>query len=207
MITLNSMAEQILRILSGGDIPDDFEFQPEDIIMSITQYQGAFLYEALADKSRKNPGAIPPELLTVYRDVAVSYDSGLALYYSSLPSGYMGLPFDKGVFHVSGMQGQMVPWMRIASGSYGLYHGLEAGCVAGKKSYWVEGDRLYYQNVTPDDTKVLIKMVAKPSDIDPDDELPISTDHMARIVEAVVSLYAKAMAGPHDSANDSNQQK
>lgn len=203
MSTLNTMSEQVLRLLAGGDVPDDFRFEREEIILAIGQTFGEAIAAKLEEKFRKNPRSVTPELLTVYRDQEVLEDSELDLRYTVLPADYQTLPYDKGVWFVGAMRGQE-PFKRIGNGSFSLYSNLEAGNMNGHVGYYIEGNRIYYPTNPPDlDLKILIKMVAKPSDIDPDAKLPIPSDMEAYIIREVVELFGFGMQQDQDYENDS----
>lgn len=211
MSSLKSLTEQILRILSSGNISDDINWDEREIAKAIGQSRDRRMRLFILETSKMDGEiAVTPDMLSVYKNVTVSKDSDLNQYYSELPVGILaGLPYDMGIYHISLMQDQQNSFKRVPNGGVSLYHGLEASNLEGNTGFYYESGRVYYTNYLEEwyPGRVLMKLVAKTDDIDLDAEIPMPAEMELDVVNEVISLYGASQQQRKDTTNDSEDNR
>ena len=115
----------------------------------------------------------------------------------------MSLPRDMGILHVSYTKDQYNAFIRMPNGSVGLFGNLPSSRLLGREGFWVEYDRVYYnENVNPNLDKVLVKLVVVSKDIPPDALFPMPAELEGDVVRDVVQLYTMMRNALHDEEND-----
>lgn len=207
MITKSLLAEQVLRILSGGDISRDSSVTYQEVILAINQMRDKLVREDVWARRAAGDDDINGEYLSRYC-VDVECDSKTGQYFSTLPVRPINLHRDKGVYKVSYVKDPSTAFVPSTATAAGLYKGLEAETMNGRKSYYLEADKIFYENVTGEDLlkQVLVVMVASSSEIGEDDEFPIPADKEADVIQYVVQLYSTQKQRPEDNINDNVDQ-
>lgn len=207
MKSLRQMAEQILRLLAGGDIPSDFEIKEGEIILAIGQERDKLVrLRKFEDEKMGSEYAISPSFLSIYNSVEIKKDETRDLYYSELPGKPMSLTRDEGVWEISFTQGDWDSFKRIPTGSTSLFNGLEASNLEGHIGYTREGEKIYYRGMPKDlsSNKVLMKLVLDSGSVDPNDPLPMPSDMEADVINLVLRRFMPSVTKPDDKLNDSN---
>jgi len=206
--TLGTMAERIIRDLSGGDIPSDspykFEFvvehvrdvMAEDLKLEVLQRRGA-------SGGKEDDRSPITQFIATYPDVVVKVEAPTGRSYIDLPTSYPSLKFNKGIYWVSKMQSQK-PFIPVA------YHSVVLQLSHGdferdNQGYYVEGLKVFFlRDITKDEIKkVLLKMIVPAADtLGPDDPLPLLPENVSRIMDAVKQrIQNRAL---QDRLNDNN---
>ena len=92
----------------------------------------------------------------------------------------------------------------MPNGSIGLYNGLLSSNLGGREGYFVEGNKIYYNDNVSNccGHKVLIKMVLNSGSIANDVLFPIPADIQSEVIKNVVQLFVQSKGLPHDEQND-----
>lgn len=203
--TKNKLAEQIIRLLDGGDPSDDSKHDKRAIILHIEQavaflVKGNFLKTLLVADT-----GIDSHYISTFRNVEVLRDDELEMSYSEIPHSYIELPKDKGIHLVCAMKAQDVPYVPVRNGSQALYSHSAASNLEGRTGFWPEAKRIYYTKdiFTAGCKKVLMKLIVpSPSNVDDDDSYPISTDMELPVINQVLQLMGVNV--PTDDVNDNS---
>ncbi len=219
MTTKNKIAEQALRILSGGSPTRDSKIAIQEIMIAVEQ---AFAYTVkLAWFQNKNEGLSELNGTYVYtfRNQDIIQDTELNQYYTALPGSYIDLPHELGIQTVAFMPqvnkdyqpvskgSQDDPIVRVPNGFLGLTRGLAVGALENRIGYYVEGTRIYYVNMTKSNygNKVMIKLAVSLDGIDQDEQINIPPEVQKQIVDMVVERYAPEQIAKKDIVNDNNK--
>ena len=177
--TKRKLAEQVMRIISGGSVKNDFQIDIREIMISIEQERDRLVKIELFNSMREGDPGIIGNFISTFSNVEVKEDKDKKLFYSDLPACPISLPYDKGVYQISYMQDQSSTFVRIPNGAIGLYNNMPSKKLLGREGYWVESNydainnnqsvtRVYYNdNIKDCLSKVLIKLVAASKDIPP----------------------------------------
>tara|TARA_R110000824_G_scaffold311311_3_gene498485 strand:+ start:2772 stop:3398 length:627 start_codon:yes stop_codon:yes gene_type:complete len=202
--TKKQLAEQITRILNSGDVTHDNSIDPRELLLAIEQERDRLVRLRLFESLSRGEGEIPGDVVSTFDSITIKKDTIKNLLYSSLPGRIMSLPKDMGILHVSYTKDQYNAFIRMANGSLSLYNGLVSSMIGGRGGYWLEGDRIYYNNSVDDccGNTVIIKMIMNSGDVDPNDIFPIPPDMEAEVIRNVMQLYAPMKSVPNDEQND-----
>jgi hypothetical protein len=112
-------------------------------------------------------------------------------YYILIPSSYLRLPHEYGINSVSFMKGASSQFVRVSTGSYGMWENIKAGILGGRQTYYVEASRMYFPKMkTSDVGNILLKIAIGLDNVDIDEPLNISRDLVDQIVNIVVVKFA-----------------
>lgn len=207
--TKRILAEQCMRILSGGYVTRDTEFDIREIMLAVEQARDRLVKQEVMSTSFSSTSAfvdtsgVLGNYISVYDNVDILEDNNKELRYSLLPAMPLALPDDKGVYHVSYQKDQRASFVRMPNGSLGLYANLPSSRLLGKEGFWVEHDKIYYNdNVGFGLEKILLKLVVVSKDIPPDSPFPMPAELESDVVRDVVELYTVMRNAVHDEQND-----
>lgn len=202
--TKKQLAEQILRILNSGDVSTDNSIDPRELLLAIEQERDRLVRLRLFESMKMGNPTIPGDVVSAFDSIKIKKDVVKNLLYSDLPGRVMSLPEDKGIAHVSYTKDQYNAFVRMPNGSLSLYNGLLSSMIGGRGGYWLEGDRLYYNDGVDDccGNTVIVKMVMNSGDLEPDAPFPIPSDLESEVIRNVIGLYASMKQIPNDEQND-----
>src|SRR3990167_2551671 len=210
------LAQQIIRILSGGTPSRDSEFSEGHIMMAVSQ---AFAYAVKTNLfQNKAEGEYDVSGGFIYSfegdgsGVPIQFDKNKELYYCEMPASVISLPNEIGISSVSFMHDLQNSFVRVPYNFMSLTKGREIRGLQNQKPYYLENDskgggRLYFPTLNKTDIKegkgMLLRLVAAIQDIDEDTPLNLDAAIQAEIVQSVVKLYSIENSIPKDVVNDS----
>jgi hypothetical protein len=201
MTTANKLAEQVLRMLSGGDPSDDSGFDLREIKLLVIQVLNTlvrtnFFQNIQVEKDQ----AAADTFLVTFRNIPLAKDEETDEYYFLLPAFPVDIPGGKGLKQVSGMQDEN--FLINPAGADMIYRKLPAGGMGGNIGCHQEGQRMVIENPCNKDLPDLIKVKMITAGVD-DKPLPIPPDQEILVVERVFQLLGRPM--PQDKVSDSNK--
>jgi len=202
MVTRRSLAEQVLRLVSGFKPTQDRNIDLREIMIAIDQARDAavvkWMYQNLQTEGQ---GYVAGDFLNTYTDKP-SYDSSRKRHYLKLKYNVFSLPHDIGVYHVSLLEDEDTPFVPMRNGYMSLFKGMAAKKKLDNISYFVENQKLWFDGDIDDDWEcnLLIKMVAVSGTIPDDDEYAIPNGLALEIVSQVAQIYG--VKAPSDNKND-----
>lgn len=123
--------------------------------------------------------------------------------YVELNFSILGMNDNMGIVQVSLTAEDEGSFVGINPGMLSTYSILEAGGGAGRTMYWVEGKRIYFKNIKPYATEVLVKCI--PSifgNLDEDEEIAQPYEFDALLVDGTVQSLQEQKFTPEDKAGD-----
>lgn len=198
------IAEQILRIINAGDVTADSKYDIREIILAVEQERDRLVRLRLFESLQMGEMIVAGDVISSFDNVLIKNDSVKDMLYSDLPGNPLSLPNDYGVWQVSYQKNQKSAFIRMPNGSIGLYNGLLSSNLGGREGYFVEGNRIYYNDNVSNccGHKVLIKMVLNSGSIANDVLFPIPADIQSEVIRNVVQLFVQSKGLPHDEQND-----
>lgn len=205
--TLATLSQQIIRVVSGGDQSKDSQLDIREVSLYVGQTIEEFIKrDMLSDYKeglKTGDPHIPSNYIATFRNLPVIVDEETAQWYVEIPSSYLSLPNNLGIYQVSGMKNIRKPFVISDSGSIGIYDGLPSSYLEGRVECYVEGLRMYFNcNARQKGiTKVLMKIITgNPSNLGLNDPLPLSPSEAKEIVKEGVILFSSK--GIQDKFND-----
>ena len=196
--TKTQIAEQILRLLNSGDVTSDNDIDIREVILAVEQERDRLVRLRLFESLQMG------DVISSFDNVLIKNDSTKDMLYSNLPGNPLSLPNDYGVWQVSYQKNQKSSFIRMPNGSMGLYNGLPSSALGGRDGFFVEGNKIYYNDSVSDccGNKVLIKMVLNSGSIANDVTFPIPADIQSEVIKNVIQLFSIQKQFPHDEQND-----
>lgn len=184
--TKRKLAEQILRIKAGGDVPRDFFIKPEEVYLLIAQATNYLLKLEYYQRAKEGDKGAPTHFIATFEDILVKEHATRGFDYIDLPADYVSLPHNKGVWHISPMgcedeeviivenHAQFMDLNSVAS----LYENNLAAKIEGKKA-------IFLTDVSPG-TKMLVKLIiADPNTLGENETFPCPPEMELQIIEMV----------------------
>ena len=202
MITLKAIAEQVKRILEGGDPSDDSQLDIREVGLAVQQVRNEIISAKVENAINKGHLTLDGAYLTVFNNVPIQFDSNRDVFYSDIPFQYASLPHDMGVYRVALMQDRFNDFVRVPSGGAFMFNGMETFRETNHKLYELKGSRIEYLDVTLENKEVLIEGVALVEDFEVDNDIGIPADIQAMVVARSVELLSTQKQIPQDKVND-----
>lgn len=169
MRTLRQIAQEAIRLESGGDVSDDTRFSEAYTILMARQAANKLISPLIyANMNEGDRGTLP--LLIVGYEVSVT--GTVPNRKVTLPEAYNNYAFGKGLYGIAPIEDPTNHF--IPRNSPAVSRNLPcADLEPDQNSYYTEGLTAYFDE-NMDLKKVLVKVImAAPSSVGPDDNLPI----------------------------------
>ena len=202
MIRLSTIAEQVRRLISGGDPSDDSQLDIRDIGLAAQEVRVAIISEKIEKGLKNSEMSIDGSYLTILESVPILYDEKKDTFYSDIPVQYAALPNGMGIWRVSLMKDKFNNFVRIATGGTSMYARMETLGISTRKAYENKGTRLEYLNVTEDNKEVLMEVIGMAEDFDEDTQFPMPANILAQVVTGVMQIVAPQVEIPQEKSND-----
>ena len=201
------IAEQILRLINSGDVTSDNDIDIREIILAVEQERDRLVRLRLFESLQMGEMIVAGDVISSFDNVLIKKDSVKDMLYSDLPGNPLSLPNDYGVWQVSYQKNQKSSFIRMPNGSMGLYNGLPSSALGGRDGFFVEGNKIYYNDSVSDccGNTILLKMVLNSGSISNNVSFPIPADVQSEVIKNVTQLFSIQKQFPHDEQNDNIQ--
>lgn len=210
MIIKEVFAEQVLRLLNGGDYSTATSIKKQDVYIAAEQARN-YLIEKYVNLQGDD---IIDEFVSVYDDVVVKKNEKRNRLYIELPAQLISLRDGKGMRHIGPMQDEANPFIFLKGGNEFTYDGLEAGNIEGRTGYWIEGASkssetpiAVFKNmpVQLEGKELLVKMVSSIYSLDEDAYIPIPAIAEIEYLQLVLEIMKGQKTMPKDKTADNNE--
>lgn len=176
------LAEKAKDILGKGDI--------QALASACIDAYAVVVKQGWYENKQDGTSEVDGAFVYTFKNVAPILDLDLDKYYAVIPSSYVRLPHEMGINYVSLMANQNKPFMRLNSGSIGMWSNLKSNVLGGHQTYYVEGIRMYFPKMTNvSNGNILLKLSIALDNVDVDETLNIPPDMASMIVDMVVAKY------------------
>jgi len=176
------LAEKARDILGKGDI--------QAIISACVDSYAVVVKQSWYENKQDGINEVDGVFQYTFKNIVPEVDLDTDFYYIVIPSSYVRLPHEAGINAVSFMKQQDKPFVRINSGSVGIWANLKANIMGGAQTYYVEGIRMYFPKMTSvSNGNILLKLAIALDAVDVEEVLNIPPDMASAIVDMVVAKY------------------
>lgn len=203
MITKAILAERILRKINGGDYATSKQVDKRDVYLEIEACRNTLISKYLNIEGDDING----DFISTYTGVKILKDKTRNRLYSVLPAQVISLRAGKGIRQISGAKDERNVYIPMNAGDMGVFAGLEAEQLGGKIGFWLEGDKVYYNDNMPFDFEgheVLIKMISSIYALPEDAWIPIPAEVETELQDLVMQKLAPQDSKPKDKTSDNN---
>lgn len=185
--TKERLAEQVLRILNGGDINYEENLDNRDIQLYIEQAVAILVKRGFLQSKGGEVGEINGSLVLTFPNIVVKED--FMGFFAEIPSCTVGLMEGRGIHEVGDNGGAYIPTM---NGWAALSEGLDGVNLEGRIGFYQDNKILRFFNTNNfKDHVVYMKLVAAFDAIDEDVQINIPLDMQAEIINLTIELFAK----------------
>lgn len=195
-MTPNQLSEIISTLLGYNDA--DKKSNQQDVWFVCDSVRGTLINEYIEKYGKTALGQFVYPLI-----YDVQYDSVRARKYIDLGTQILGGDYNSGIASVSLPQEEDDCFVMTSAGLTSVYSGLEAGLATGKKKCWIEGTRMYFLNLEPQQTKILVKGVPSLfALLSYDDNIPQPLEFNQLLIDAAMQRFMIQKETPQDGNND-----
>ena len=185
MITIRMLAQEIIRLDSGGDVSFTTPYNEQYVMRFVRQAANTFLAPMILNNMANDDRGSLPMLIVGYEVDVLGDDTHK---YITLPEFFMQLPFNRGLKGIAPIEEPDHEY--IPRHNPGVSHNLPCGDAEQEQTYWQEGLSVYFDKEI-ELGKVLLKLVvAAPDSILPDDPLPLFPEMQVPIIAIVRQMLS-----------------
>jgi len=203
MATKKEIAEQAMRILSGGHLKPDRTMDIRELMLALDQLRDTLVKLNTFENVKQGNYEVDHDYLSFYESVAVANDAVKGLDYVVLPASPISLYGGLGVYQITPDDDLEDAFIMALPGQIGLLSGTDALNRTTKTYCWTVGDRVYFKNISVSDVTIL--MAASSKDIAEEADYPVSPDDESVLLQQLVQLFGMQIQQPHDETEDGNK--
>jgi len=200
--TKYKLAEQVKRLLSGGDPSDDSNLDIREISLALSQNLASLLRKRYYENKSLEFNGLDDRIYFRSRGNKLSNEGGE--YYLEIPSSGVDLPNGVDIKNVTDSSNRKSSYVPVGITFHTMFNGLTSHCLSGRKGYYKEGSRLYFTGIedwrVPKD--IDITMILPFGDLDEEEEFEIPDDMQSDLVRMTYDFFA-ATRNPEDVDNNS----
>lgn len=190
------IAEQVLRILNGGDYSvSDSKWDIREIELVVSQNTAKLVRNRIYEQYSLGEADSLGQYIATFRGVPVKNDAERNLKYIDIPAKYLSLPKNRGVNSIGPEKNEFVKFIPCDIGILNFYGTRNVPFLQGNTGYWLEGLKAYF---TKEVTGPLVVKLVTTADVD--ENIP---DDMQS--DIIVMTLAYFQAKPEDKLNNANE--
>lgn len=143
MTDIDRIAEQIHRMLDGGDISSDSRWKHEELILYVSQAAAAFAKLGYWENLKLDDGDIDGQYIVTVLNLLIQSEVGTPRKYIDIGTQWVALPRDRGLRYVRPMAMQDSPTIPLRQGEQFLLSTEGQQPLQGLLGYYVENSKCY----------------------------------------------------------------
>jgi len=178
MVSLYFIAEEC-RLILGDRVSS-----VQALIPAVREAYAYVAKKAWFEQTAFDEMEVDGSLITVFEGLMPIYDSSRDVYYLVIPSSYLQLPHQMGIVWMSTMKDKE-SWVLVKN--WGMFSGLKASLMGGRKIYQVEGNKMLFPKMTTQDCSypLILKLAIAYDNINPYEKLNIAPNLIVDIKNLV----------------------
>ena len=201
MATKKQIAEQALRILSGGHLKPDRTLDIRELMLSLDQLRDARVRLDTLNNIKNGEYVVNHDYLTFYSNETVD-STGEGMRSVTMPANTIALYGGLEIYQVADVNDQENPYIIIQPGEIGLLSGTTAIEHEDNIYCWVIGRTMYFKNLDAGVLAVTMLLAVTSKDIVEDADYPVPPDVEDELLKQLVQMFGVAQQAPHDEAED-----
>jgi len=194
MSTKKQIAEQCIRIISGGHLKPDRTVDIREVMLHLDQLRDARCRIDTMNNVKQGNYAVSEDYLTIVTDTVTT---GAV----TLPQPILDLEWGLGLYQVGPSSDLEEAYGIVQAGHMALMKGTAALERASKGYCWLVAGVVYFKNVI-DTTAVTIWYVPSSKSIAEDADYPVPPDVEAELLQQLVQMFGVQKEAPHDEIED-----
>lgn len=194
MATKKQIAEQAMRIISGGHLKPDRTVDIREVMLHLDQLRDARCRLDTLNNVKGGEYAVGEGYLSI---VTGTVSSGIV----ALPSAVLELPYGLGLYQVGPTADLEEAYGIMPAGQLALLKGSAAIERQSKGFCYLVAGNIYFKNVA-ESTGVTIMYVPTSKDIAEDADYPVPPDVEAELLQQLVQMFGVQQNAPHDETEN-----
>lgn len=204
MVTKHEIADLIIAQKSGGDASIQNKIDRREVYKYVDIVVGTLIAAEYEKNVARGSYSLNGDWVSTYDDVPIYESKKRKIKYAILPADLISLPGDRGLHMVAPQEDQSSPFIMIDGNSVGVFKDLEASYMPGKRTCYVEENRIYFPSLPTGCCAVLVKMIAGTDKLDEDKAIPIPAITRELLVQHVSALLETQVKWKTKMINDNN---
>lgn len=202
-MTKGELIESVVIKVNGGRLTADTKVHRADVeVLLASAINYATIAQYRVNKNETGENDFPESFISTYPKVPIKTDSDRDLNYLELPTGILTIPKNYGLQSVSPMKGKnvfvQISFNEIPDVNYYVNSYKDITL------YWLEGQRVYFQNLPAITDKVLVRLIQSIKDIEEDEELPVPSGLEIDILRIMDEWFSGQRKMPADYKPNNN---
>lgn len=198
MITVSQLTALIADGKSGGDPAAGSKYHPKNIIAIAD-----IVRNTLIETEYKQTGTISDVLVKGFENVKVLENDGRKEKFSELPSTIAAIIDGLALRQVSPMEDQVEVFAIEGNGSRAVFSGLD-GQITERATAYLEGNKIFYENIKPSVKLVLIKMIPSISTLGKNEPISIPGNKEKLFLDLINEMLDETKQTDQDKTNDTS---
>jgi len=196
------IAEQAMRILSGGHLKPDRTIDIREVMLNLDQVRDELVRESTKNNIKLGAYKVDDDYLTFTDVLTVSAAGVNGLKFITITTDIISLPFGLGLYQVSPIDDLENIFHITEPGAVGMYSGSQALENSGIVYCWKIGDVVYFKNLPAAITEVVAMIAASSREIGELDSFPVPPDVEDLLLKRLLATFGIEQQQPHDEIED-----
>jgi len=202
MATKKQIAEQAMRILSGGHLKPDRTLDIREVMLALDQLRDKQVQISTLNNVKMGIYSVDEDYISFYESVSVALDATKNIKYITLPASTISLYGGFGLYQITpigDMEGAYIITQAAHVGlmreSQALEHELNTYC-------WQVGGKVYFKNIDDAIAEVTVLIAASSKDIADDADYPVAPNDEIELLQKLIQIFSIHQDAPHDEMED-----
>jgi hypothetical protein len=202
MATKKQIAEQAMRILSGGHLKVDRTLDIREVMLNLDQIRDKIVAENTYKNIKQGLIEVDEDYLSFHENINLGYDLGKDLRYATLPVDTISLPRGLGLYQITPTNDVEDVFIIITAGQVGLLSGSQAVEHELKTYCWQVGNKVYFKNIDPSIVDITAILVASSKSIAETADYPLAPNDEEEALKRLIEIFSIHQKAPHDEIED-----
>jgi len=202
MATKKQIAEQVMRILAGGNLKPDRNMDIREVMLHLDQLRDAKVKFSTLENIKNGNYEVDSDYLSFYESITVQTDAVKGLKYITLPVGVIALHGGIGLYQITPIGDMENAYIITTQGHIALMQGTPALAHELKTYCWRVRNKVYFKNIDDSIAEVTALLAASSKDIAEDADYPVNPNDEAELIERLMQTFGVQKQQPHDEMED-----
>lgn len=201
MSSKKQIAEQALRILSGGHIKPDRTLDIRELMLSLDQARDARMRIDTLNNIKNGEYSVNSDYLSFYSSetVALTVEGVRSCV---LPAATVSLYGGLEIYQITPEDELEAPYIILKPGEVGMFAGTSALEHEDKVFVWKAGNSLFFKNLDVAVTDVTMMLAISGKEIAEDADYPVPPDVEDELLKMLIETFGVMQQIPHDNLED-----
>jgi len=201
MSTKKQIAEQCMRIVSGGHLKPDRTIDIREVMLHLDQLRDARCRLDTFQNVKAGDYSVAEDYMVYTSGLTTDADAVTGQESITLPSAVLNLPYGLGLYQVNPTDDFEDAYAIVTPGHNALIAGGAAMERTAKGYCWLIGGKIYFKNVA-NALAVTALYIPTSKDIAEDADYPVPPDVEAELLQQLVQMFGIQQQAPHDELED-----